>query len=99
MPPTLKASHAPRYMAIGRLILKHRSALLADPGLGSDVDLEGYGESTDSVSADDAAELAAELERMGPTFVKFGQLLSTRSDLLPPEYLEALAHLRDDVEP
>src|SRR5687767_10774996 len=36
---------------------------------------------------------------MGPTFVKLGQLLSTRADLLPPVYLEALARLQDDVAP
>lgn len=47
----------------------------------------------------DARSLAAELVGLGPTFVKLGQLLSTRSDLLPPSYLEALSHLRDDVEP
>jgi len=36
---------------------------------------------------------------MGPTFVKLGQLLSTRADLLPPVYLEALSRLQDKVEP
>jgi predicted unusual protein kinase regulating ubiquinone biosynthesis (AarF/ABC1/UbiB family) len=48
--------------------------------------------------ADDARALAGELEAMGPTFVKLGQLLSTRADLLPPAYCEALARLQDDVE-
>jgi predicted unusual protein kinase regulating ubiquinone biosynthesis (AarF/ABC1/UbiB family) len=36
---------------------------------------------------------------MGPTFIKLGQLLSTRADLLPPVYLSALSELRDNVEP
>jgi predicted unusual protein kinase regulating ubiquinone biosynthesis (AarF/ABC1/UbiB family) len=36
---------------------------------------------------------------MGPTFVKLGQLLSTRADLLPPTYLKALQRLQDTVEP
>jgi ubiquinone biosynthesis protein len=43
--------------------------------------------------------LADDLERLGPTFVKLGQLLSTRPDLLPPAYIEALSRLQDDVEP
>lgn len=43
-------------------------------------------------------QLAADLEAMGPTFVKLGQLLSTRSDLLPPGYTAALARLQDHVE-
>lgn len=36
---------------------------------------------------------------MGPTYIKFGQLLSTRVDLLPRAYTEALTRLQDDVEP
>jgi predicted unusual protein kinase regulating ubiquinone biosynthesis (AarF/ABC1/UbiB family) len=45
------------------------------------------------------AELADDLEAMGPAFVKVGQLLSTRSDLLPPETLRELSRLQDAVEP
>ena len=37
------------------------------------------------------------LEELGPTFIKFGQLLSTRVDALPPDYLSELAALQDDV--
>jgi predicted unusual protein kinase regulating ubiquinone biosynthesis (AarF/ABC1/UbiB family) len=47
----------------------------------------------------DPDELAADLESLGPTFIKIGQLLSTRSDLLPPAYLNALARLQDSVAP
>ena len=43
-------------------------------------------------------ELVEDLKKMGPTFVKLGQLLSTRPDLLPDHYLQALANLQDDVE-
>jgi len=46
-----------------------------------------------------ARELADDLERLGPAYIKLGQLLSTRGDLLPPQYLEALARLQDKVEP
>ena len=48
---------------------------------------------------DKAAELPDDLERLGPTFVKLGQLLSSRADLLPPRYLKPLARLQDKVKP
>ncbi|HYD21187.1 MAG TPA: AarF/UbiB family protein [Flavipsychrobacter sp.] len=42
-------------------------------------------------------ELVEDLKNMGPTWVKLGQLLSTRPDLLPDEYLKALGSLQDNV--
>ena len=39
------------------------------------------------------------LERLGPIFVKFGQVLSTRRDLMPPDIAEELARLQDRVPP
>lgn len=39
------------------------------------------------------------IEELGPTFVKFGQILSTRPDLVPPDYQEQLAKLRTAVPP
>jgi ubiquinone biosynthesis protein len=38
-------------------------------------------------------------ERLGATFVKLGQILSTRSDLIPPQYVKEFAKLRDEVPP
>ena len=38
-------------------------------------------------------------EAMGPTFIKIGQALSTRPDMVPPEYLVALERMQDDVAP
>jgi len=39
------------------------------------------------------------LEELGPAFVKLGQMLSTRPDLLPPDYITELAKLQDEVPP
>ena len=49
----------------------------------------------DSASAED---LAREIQELGPAFIKIGQALSVRPDLLPPDYLQALEQLQDDVE-
>ncbi|MEA2686788.1 MAG: ubiquinone biosynthesis protein [Actinomycetota bacterium] len=91
---SLKPQHLTRYKDIASLLLKHgRSDGLRnfDPDVAVPPD-------DDSVD-DDARRLVDDLEGMGPTFVKLGQLLSTRADLLPPAYLDALSRLQDDVEP
>src|ERR671910_360493 len=46
-----------------------------------------------------ADRLRATLERLGPTFVKLGQALSLRRDVLPDEYVAALHQLQDHVAP
>lgn len=45
------------------------------------------------------ARLRITLERLGPTFIKFGQLLSVRPDLIPKRYIKELEKLQDDVKP
>lgn len=49
--------------------------------------------------ADRGRRLREMLDELGPTFVKFGQLLSTRPDLVPPDIVEELRRLQDDVTP
>lgn len=46
-----------------------------------------------------AEAFATALKSMGPTYVKFGQVLSTRPDVVPPEYIAALEQLQDNLEP
>ena len=43
--------------------------------------------------------LRSALEELGPTFVKFGQILSTRPDFLPPAFIKELEKLQDRVPP
>lgn len=51
------------------------------------------------LSAPRAERLRHALEALGPIFVKFGQVLSTRRDLIPPDIAEELARLQDQVPP
>ena len=44
-------------------------------------------------------KLCAIVEDLGPTFIKLGQILSMRSDILPKEYCQALTKLRSQVAP
>jgi ubiquinone biosynthesis protein len=94
---SLKPDHLRRYAQLSRLLVKYgRSDLVRSAEL--EETLEGDG-SVPEPGSGCPEELAADLERLGPTFIKLGQLLSTRADLLPLSYTEALARLQDDVEP
>lgn len=98
---TLRPEHLKRYRDLAALLWKYgRSDLAQLPGLDEALDDSPRPEpAAASGTKEGAEELAADLERMGPTFVKVGQLLSTRADLLPPAYLTALSRLQDRVEP
>ncbi len=79
------------------LMVKYgRSDLVKQAGLEDSLELD---ETALVETAPEAQELAADLEKLGPTFIKLGQLLSTRADLLPAPYLEALSRLQDHIEP
>ena len=94
----LSPSHLKRYKEIALLFWKYgRSDLVTqmDPDSGiepEDLTPEGDEKATPEQLADD-------LEAMGPTYVKLGQVLSSRPDLLPEPYLKALARLQDKVKP
>lgn len=94
--PSKSPSTASRYAQFVGLLLRHgRGDLVA--GMGTD-SLSRQDE-TPAADAEKAERFASDLEAMGPTFIKLGQLLSTRYDLLPPAYTQALQGLQDKVGP
>ncbi len=94
---SLKPERIKRYKDVVALLIKYgRSDLVQQ----NDLELiGGHSEALAPTVEPKAEELAAELEKLGPTFIKLGQLLSTRGDLLPEPYLEALGRLQDQIEP
>jgi ubiquinone biosynthesis protein len=97
----LSPKHLPRLVATIRLFTKYglrdfasRQGLLALEGtaLEEDPTLEG------DVHAK-AKAFRERLVELGPAYIKLGQVLSTRPDLLPKPYIDELEHLQDDVPP
>lgn len=93
---SLKPQHLKRYKDIAMLLLKYGNADMVNQ-FGLRAALNDNDFSTGQTSPPE--ELADDLERMGPTFVKLGQILSSRADLLPQVYLDALSRLQDKVKP
>jgi ubiquinone biosynthesis protein len=99
VPPPLRPDLARRYVEIARVLVRHGGHDLVESSglsaaIGDPVEPDG-----DDGDEEAALDLAADLESLGPTFIKLGQLLSTRADLLSDAHIEALARLQDDVEP
>ncbi|HXI11567.1 MAG TPA: AarF/UbiB family protein [Thermoanaerobaculia bacterium] len=97
----LKAQHLGRYRDLAliftrygrkdfKLHMKPSDLLVADAG--TEVEL------APDVQAR-AKAFSETLKGMGPTYIKFGQLLSTRPDIVPPEYVAALEELQDSLQP
>jgi ubiquinone biosynthesis protein len=78
-----------RVTEIGRVATRHGFGYMLDRrrASGSEPD------------ADRGRRLREMLDELGPTFVKFGQLLSTRPDVVPPDIIVELRKLQDDVSP
>ena len=93
---SLRPERLKRYKEIARLLFKYgRSDLVTRAGLDEAL----AGDEALPPGAPDPDDLPRDLEQLGPAFIKLGQLLSTRADLLPPPYLQALGRLQDQVEP
>jgi ubiquinone biosynthesis protein len=94
----ISSAHLKRYKEIGWLLWKYgRSDLVQQMGLDEPLDPPTQKAKRSGTAAPE--ELADDLEAMGPTYVKLGQVLSSRPDLLPEPYLNALARLQDNVKP
>ena len=95
LPFPFSGARLKRYKDIAGLLLKFgRDDLLRAPGASEHFDNDEL-----EAKSDRGEDLAGELEKLGPTFVKLGQLLSTRADLLQKPYLNGLSRLQDDVAP
>ena len=78
-----------RLSEIGRVATRHGFGYLIDRRRSND----------DTQLADRGRRLREMFDELGPTFVKFGQLLSTRPDVMPPDIVAELRSLQDDVTP
>jgi ubiquinone biosynthesis protein len=77
---------------ISRVLIKHGMGEVADR-------LKGRTGSKITAGLPDPVRIRRTLEELGPSFIKLGQLLSTRADLFPPEFIHELAKLQDQVPP
>ena len=87
-----------RYKDVAMLVIRHGKDPLKppeEPVAGA----EPVPEKGEDGQQGQAERFARDLEELGPTFIKLGQLLSTRAEFLSPPYLAALARLQDDVKP
>jgi ubiquinone biosynthesis protein len=97
----------PRYLRRYRQIVEILAdygfgAVLAQMGMSDRLNIPRRWRRRRDIPGDEmtnARRLRLALEELGPTFIKFGQILSTRSDILPPQYLEELSNLQDKVAP
>ena len=94
----LSTNHLKRYKEIALLFWKYgRSDIVTQMSVDGDIDPAEFAPPSEGAATPD--QLADDLEAMGPTYVKLGQVLASRPDLLPAPYLKALARLQDKVKP
>ncbi len=94
----MSVRHFQQYKQIARLLWKYgRSDIVTGMNMGDATDTKELGPIHPHGAL--PSELADDLEAMGPTYVKLGQILSSRPDLLPEPYIKALSRLHDKVKP
>ena len=95
----LSSSHLKRYKQIAQLLWKYGRSDLAQQMAADGNTLDADELKPAGTAAALPEQLADDLEAMGSTYVKLGQVLAGRPDLLPEPYLKALARLQDNVKP
>ncbi len=83
-----------RRSQILRLLMRYRHS-----GVFSGMNLDAAGSHTDVPADGNPEQFVSDLEALGPTFVKLGQMLSTRPDMVPPEFATALERMQENVAP
>jgi len=95
--------HWQRYQEILQILIRNGFSFLIErlelPGLPLYRRFKKYDDLDETEFANLPKRVVKVLSELGPTFIKLGQLLSTRVDLLPEEYLLELAKLQDNVPP
>lgn len=95
---TNRYCHIGRYREIVNIISKHGlSQVLTLLGVRTGISLPWYKKEVEHQNVNIAHRLRIVLQELGPTFVKLGQILSTRPDLLPPTYITEFERLQDRV--
>ena len=90
---------ATRISEISRFLLKYRNAGIFDAAAVDTAAANAAQCEGTVIPEGKPEEFVADLEALGPTFIKIGQALSTRADFVPPEYLAALERMQDSVKP
>ena len=97
---SLSPRHLKRYREIVEVLVRHGfGAAVTQLGLDDYLGLPRFFRRTPSEPSEikPAEHLRLALEELGPTFIKLGQILSTRPDLIPPTYIAELSRLQDKV--